>query len=832
MAAKSRSGRGLAILKAFQSLPIARRPGEKELAREIAEKEKADYRKSAKSSDRNANDAQDRKAEENRKIAREPTVGSCGNEAMFFTNYVRVTTDVGGAFQYAVSFRPEIEQQALRGAMIREHEDTVGKAHYYNGNILYLPMHLPKTTTELTSKKQSDGTEVTVLVTFVKFVRAEECVHLFNVIFRRVMRHLKLHLLGDHFFDSSARLLSPQYKLEIWPGYITSIRNCDGGLLLMCDASHKYLRTDTVHDILCEIYERDPAHFQEEATRALVGQVVLTRYNKKTYRIDGIDWDRNAKSTFSDGSGQRISYLSYYRRAHDIQIQDSEQPLLISRNRSRIYGSTPANTPDSFDLIPELSCMTGLHDDLRNDYQAMKNIALNTRLSPADRVIRLQKFLKNVEQNEAACNELAAWGLKLDPDILEVKGRQLPPEKIIMKSLKFEVGPGAEWTQEALQEQMLSTVDLHDWLLVFVNQDQNRAMEFIRMMQTVCPPMGLKVNMPRLLSIGDQRTESFVRCLRQHITTHNFQCVVVIVPTSRDDRYAAIKKLCCIEKPIPSQVILTRTISHPTRIKAVTQKIALQINCKLGGELWSVDIPLKYLMVVGIDVYYDSVSSRFVGALVASTNRGMTKWYSRTCLQEPGQELVDRLTVCFFAALRKYKDLNGTLPERIVIYRDGVQKGRMANVSDYEVPQFISVLNRFGKEYRPKFSVVVVKKRINARMFLPSNRGDEDFVNPHHGAILDHTINGKNWYDFFLVSQRVTQGTVTPSYYIVVYDNSNLKPDYMQRLTYKLTHMYYNWPGTIRVPAPCQYGHKIAVLVGQSLHQNASLELADKLFYL
>ena len=24
------------------------------------------------------------------------------------------------------------------------------------------------------------------------------------------------------------------------------------------------------------------------------------------------------------------------------------------------------------------------------------------------------------------------------------------------------------------------------------------------------------------------------------------------------------------------------------------------------------------------------------------------------------------------------------------------------------------------------------------------------------------------------------------------------------RLAYKMTHMYYNWPGTIRVPAPCQ----------------------------
>jgi hypothetical protein len=28
--------------------------------------------------------------------------------------------------------------------------------------------------------------------------------------------------------------------------------------------------------------------------------------------------------------------------------------------------------------------------------------------------------------------------------------------------------------------------------------------------------------------------------------------------------------------------------------------------------------------------------------------------------------------------------------------------------------------------------------------------------------------------------------------------------------------MYYNWPGTVRVPAPCQYAHKLAyqVLLG------------------
>ena len=87
-------------------------------------------------------------------------------------------------------------------------------------------------------------------------------------------------------------------------------------------------------------------------------------------------------------------------------------------------------------------------------------------------------------------------------------------------------------------------------------------------------------------------------------------------------------------------------------------------------------------------------------------------------------------------------------------------------------------------------------------------------------------------YDFFLVSQSVRQGTVNPTSYNMVRDTSGLKPEHLQKLTYKLTHLYYNWPGTVRVPAPCQYAHKLALLVGDSLHKVPSNKLDDLLYYL
>ena len=35
-------------------------------------------------------------------------------------------------------------------------------------------------------------------------------------------------------------------RLEVWPGYITSVCENEGGLMLLADASHRVLRTQTV----------------------------------------------------------------------------------------------------------------------------------------------------------------------------------------------------------------------------------------------------------------------------------------------------------------------------------------------------------------------------------------------------------------------------------------------------------------------------------------------------------------------------------------------------------------------------------------------------------
>jgi len=54
-------------------------------------------------------------------------------------------------------------------------------------------------------------------------------------------------------------------------------------------------------------------------------------------------------------------------------------------------------------------------------------------------------------------------------------------------------------------------------------------------------------------------------------------------------------------------------------------------------------------------------------------------------------------------------------------------------------------------------------------------------------------------FDFLLVSQSVRSGTVNPTCYDVIYDETHMPANIAQRLTYKLCHLYYNWPVSVFV---------------------------------
>uniref|UniRef100_A0A1B0G0Z7 Piwi domain-containing protein n=1 Tax=Glossina morsitans morsitans TaxID=37546 RepID=A0A1B0G0Z7_GLOMM len=126
---------------------------------------------------------------------------------------------------------------------------------------------------------------------------------------------------------------------------------------------------------------------------------------------------------------------------------------------------------------------------------------------------------------------------------------------------------------------------------------------------------------------------------------------------------------------------------------------------------------------------------------------------------------------------------------------------------------------------RCSMAFIIVSKRINTRYFVNKQ-------NPVPGTVVNDVITLPERYVFFLVSQSVRQGTVSPTSYNVILDTMGFPADKIQILTYKMTHLYYNWSGTLRVAAVCQYAHKLAFLVAESIHRAPSAALDRQLYFL
>lgn len=394
-------------------------------------------------------------------------------------------------------------------------------------------------------------------------------------------------------------------------------------------------------------------------------------------------------------------------------------------NRPKIRSASEAGVHRLICLIPELCFLTGLTDEMRNDFKVMKDVAIHTRITPNQRQLAMKSFVSSILESKEAHSHLLNWGLKMSPDTVKLMGRTLDPETLHFgKNYRERVNQNADWGRTATSKAVLTTVPVDKWMIVYVNKNEAVAKQFVKCFQQQGPRMGIEVANPNPHSLPNDRTESFVKMIRDNVTPQT-QLVLTIFPQQRADRYAAVKKLCYVEKPVASQVVCLRTINQEKKLTSVVQKIALQINCKLGGELWASQSPIAGdVMVVGIDAFHDPArKGKSIAGVVASVNSTFSRWYSKCIIQGPNQELADALQVAFTNCLSKYFEIHHKFPSTVIVFRDGLGDSQIRVSAEHEVRQLKSALKAMDGPM-PHFGFVVVQKRINTRIFAVIQRFD------------------------------------------------------------------------------------------------------------
>lgn len=251
-------------------------------------------------------------------------------------------------------------------------------------------------------------------------------------------------------------------------------------------------------------------------------------------------------------------------------------------------------------LIPELCVLTGVNEQMRTDFNFKRTLENFSKVDPSSRQKRLSDFINRFSRHDQVRGELENWQINFKEQLYEVEARCLPPETLAFGGGRLKkLDERADWGNDIKGLQVFSNVPLNKWLILYPGNKRQAANVFLNTFAQIIDGMGIRANGPIEIQMPTDHADMVVNTLKQNITPDT-QLVVVLVSNKRKDRYDAIKRVCCLEKPVSSQVCTTQLLENDRKAKSCITKIALQINCKLGGELWITNIPVRTVFIFSL----------------------------------------------------------------------------------------------------------------------------------------------------------------------------------------------------------------------------------------
>lgn len=262
--------------------------------------------------------------------------GESGRKVMLSANYFKMIKKPNFVFTlYRVDFYPDTDILGLRKKLIFEQKDILGGYLYDGQNSLYLTKTLDeKVMTFECSDNEGKKYQMVIKKTETSFEMTDASVtQVLNVILRRTMDELKMQLVGRNLYDPNNKVDLKDFKVELWPGYITSIRQHENDILVCCEVSHKVMRIETAYDLMRNAEKNDKDDWKDSFKKEIIGATVLTDYNNKTYRIDDVDFSSSPSTKFKKGE-KEITIAEYYLEKYGRKIRDEHQPLLVSKPKA------------------------------------------------------------------------------------------------------------------------------------------------------------------------------------------------------------------------------------------------------------------------------------------------------------------------------------------------------------------------------------------------------------------------------------------------------------------------------------------------------------------
>ena len=198
------------------------------------------------------------------------------------------------------------------------------------------------------------------------------------------------------------------------------------------------------------------------------------------------------------------------------------------------------------------------------------------------------------------------WGMMIgnsdqnpqnEEELFQVRGRELPPEELIMKCrgtgvLKTLQGSKeGDWDRTIKDWHMIETGALENWGFVCTRRDQKRGAQFFSHLKDQAAKIGFRIEEPLVNVAETDRKDDINNAIANIFQNHfhnvsfilipilnsfqgvNTEMIFVLLPSRKADVYANVKLACMRrDRPVMSQCLLTSTIMADDKIAAVAFK--------------------------------------------------------------------------------------------------------------------------------------------------------------------------------------------------------------------------------------------------------------------
>ncbi|CAL8077702.1 unnamed protein product [Orchesella dallaii] len=324
-------------------------------------------------------------------------------------------------YEYRVDFKPADVDRRDKITFLQPYQQRL-PTNVFDGNALLVTKPLNKAELKMLNAKKGINHDYITKISTRQVAQTGKVLDQISscIVIMNCLIDTGLQEIDGVLCDNDKKKTFDHDRLDIWQGHKISMGKREDKNILTAEFDHKMI----LHYNCLQIIKKYGGE-KSRLMKDILGKIVKTIHDRKTYRVDGIDWNSTPQSALLH-NGKPITFVEYFKIKNGLDIKDYEQPLFISLRTMKDLNS---GNVEPIKIIPELCQLTDYTEEMISQFKLTSAVTTHMQKEPTKHVEELIEF-SNRLQTPNVVEELQKWGLNFPKGPEKIQGSEISKQTI------------------------------------------------------------------------------------------------------------------------------------------------------------------------------------------------------------------------------------------------------------------------------------------------------------------------------------------------------------------------------------------------------------------